>query len=626
MKTYKKWILPIITISALASTVLAAFSYKISHPFKPSFYNYKSYMSDDNQDYLRETFQYKAFDEINEFSKSLINNKAVAGIGSDFQAINLIKEGLITQIDYSVLLDDPSLTTNDKIKSALRKLYRPEIWNHLESYNKYLKEDPNTYNYEFWQFFVPYYSQDAIVGYNIQKLKIPNELKKDNSDELDFDKAAQKMNLPKNKSHEMINILKSLQKVGVKHYTITDAIRDNMLYATSYWKLPDGSRVSDRFTGEVSNKTYLEMLNYFGDLIKDGTGFAIKDSNAISLKGDSLEIIRDLLNPNFKSYSASIMYNGDAMNAYYSDEHFSELEPKKQVRGIKPKHNILLVDGLVVAKATSLQNRNRYLKVLSNSIYENLKNKHHQIKETNNLDSNKLTEKLYLEDWKRLKTKELESLQVNSNNQEEFIKTLLPLVDLSKPENNQILNDFYQAREKHEAYNIGQLEHDVDINDRINFMPKIIANWLLNQKSDLLKQISNTDFQPQTGFEKAVQALFNNYKNPEFLEIYNNANQEKQALILARILATLNLQNELIAKENKYIDNFNYVRYVPIETSLYELVLRNYFMDVTSGQDQKVIEIYEIINNSNNIHKALGPVDKKLQSKISIEYFNLTKS
>ncbi|MFV8479436.1 hypothetical protein ACNQ2L_00295 [Mycoplasma sp. T193] len=83
-------------IIALVVILLSVF--KFSHPFKPAFYNYKSYMSKTNIDKIQKDFTYKTFDEINEFTNALVNNKAIAGIGSDFQAIDLIKKDILKKL------------------------------------------------------------------------------------------------------------------------------------------------------------------------------------------------------------------------------------------------------------------------------------------------------------------------------------------------------------------------------------------------------------------------------------------------------------------------------------------------------------------------------------------------
>ncbi|MCU9932060.1 hypothetical protein NW733_05365 [Mycoplasmopsis felis] len=67
---------------------------------------------------------------------------------------------------------------------------------------------------------------------------------------------------------------------------------------------------------------YEILIDSFVDLIKDGTGFDIRNNKHITLKGDGLEIVNDLINPNRPDINAAIMYNGDAIDSYYGSDNF----------------------------------------------------------------------------------------------------------------------------------------------------------------------------------------------------------------------------------------------------------------------------------------------------------------
>ncbi|UWV81386.1 hypothetical protein [Mycoplasmopsis cynos] len=75
-----------------------------------------------------------------------------------------------------------------------------------------------------------------------------------------------------------------------------------MLYGSAYWPSLN-SRTEKNFTGNVSNaddnnnQVYKILIDSFADLIKDGTGYEIKDNKHITFKGDGLEIVNDLINP-----------------------------------------------------------------------------------------------------------------------------------------------------------------------------------------------------------------------------------------------------------------------------------------------------------------------------------------
>ncbi|PPJ44556.1 hypothetical protein C0075_25890, partial [Rhizobium sp. KAs_5_22] len=75
----------------------------------------------------------------------------------------------------------------------------------------------------------------------------------------------------------------------------------------------------------------------------DGTGFDIKDNKHISFIGDGLEIVNNIINPTRPDVNVAIMYNGDAIDAYYGSDNFPDVVEDGEIRSIKPKHNLLLV-------------------------------------------------------------------------------------------------------------------------------------------------------------------------------------------------------------------------------------------------------------------------------------------
>ncbi|UWV92145.1 hypothetical protein [Mycoplasmopsis cynos] len=88
-----------------------------------------------NEAKINQSFDYKTFNEIDEFTVGLINNKAIAGIGSDFQTINLIKKGYIKKVNFEKLLNR-KINDSNELKQILQKIYTPIVFKHLESYDE----------------------------------------------------------------------------------------------------------------------------------------------------------------------------------------------------------------------------------------------------------------------------------------------------------------------------------------------------------------------------------------------------------------------------------------------------------------------------------------------------------
>ncbi|MCU9936976.1 hypothetical protein NW731_00165 [Mycoplasmopsis felis] len=545
MKKFKRFIIFGASLLFLSTIFITTLTLKKNKSFKPSFYNYKSYMSDDNIEHLNNTFDYKEFDEINQFTNALINNKAAAGIGSDFLAAELANKGLISKLDYSILLNLPELknylkyddylkefnelniqlkntkdqeqkaSLNNKIlkiqqnlndskkakeliKQYIKLTLIVEIWNHLNSYN--LND-----NNELWEYFYPYYSQDMVIAYNIKKVSInPENL--DENQSIDISKYIDKfINTEPNKEiiqnpYSIINLLKIISENGYDKWVITDAVRDNMLYGSSYWPLPNG-RTNEKFTGIVqeednnSKVLYEILIDSFVDLIKDGTGFDIRNNKHITLKGDGLEIVNDLINPNRPDINAAIMYNGDAIDSYYGSDNFPNQVEDGEIRAIKPNQNILLVDGLVLSNKLNQETKDDFMHNISTGYYSYLSKVIQKYKSIFNQDlkqnfdnlQNKLVENHIIEIWKDFKTEELSEQWNDLNNDViiNFVNKIASIIDLSSQENNKEFINFYDLRQKY----LKKAEQDINKNDAINYSSYLMKEFLNKNYSDFMNNL-----------------------------------------------------------------------------------------------------------------------------------------
>lgn len=150
-----------------------------------------------------------------------------------------------------------------------------------------------------------------------------------------------------------------------KYYQYTNAVRDNMIYGSSYrLDTKTGKRVSQP-TGEavlteetnITNKKirteiYRDLIDQFVDMFEDSTGFKITDTERVRTNGNGLELLNSLIDPS-KSSNVAIIYNGDAVDAFYSLDNIKNSEvPDGVVRFIRPSVNLLLVDGFVISNST----------------------------------------------------------------------------------------------------------------------------------------------------------------------------------------------------------------------------------------------------------------------------------
>lgn len=654
LKKYSNVLIATTTVAAVTAGVSVTLHQKLKKPFLPSFYNFKAYMSEENKGIISKTFDYKQFSEINEFYNAILNNKAAAGIGTDFLATQLIRKHLIAKIDYSVLFDMPILKDNYELTKQMVKLtLRKDIWYHLEQYDKYLEKDEfgRDLNAHLWEYFYPYFSQDAVVAYNTNKVTPSDKEHLNEEGEIDFESYHSQYG---DDLYHMVNLLKIISQNGYKNWIITDAIRDNLLYGSSYWLIPDEKRrTSEHFTGEVENNTYSQLIDSFISLIKDGTGFDVKDSEHITFEGDGLQIVNNLINHQRPDINAAIMYNGDAIDSYYGEDNFPGEVGEGEIRVVKPKFNILLIDGLVLSNKNTEKQNFEYLNVFKNSFYNNLpsfKSLYEQFKEQgiNIFDSSALEKTFYekslLDIWSNLKVSEFEEIFTKEES-EVLVNKLSQILSWSNLDNQEITEHFKESNQLHKAFLDGESSEDAALEDWATFYPQVIRKYLQDNGIDgLLQQIVSIQTKEKSLqlFDDAINAskdqaykLTLKYLLKGFEEDFKDLEEtlnEKEALLayFARKIALINFANEAIEAKiaEKYLslDNFNFINYNPTQEIDYDFVLRNYFATPIDGYDPKVISIYEIVESKNNTHKGILPVDEKLQSLITTTYFQRTKS
>lgn len=410
----------------VGASLIGAIVYKFQKPFKPAFYNYKSYLAPDNIKILEDSYDYKQFDTLNQFTKAILTQKAIGGIGSDAQAVQLIRRDKLKKIDYVKLFTDktPSWaigkTFEEYFKTAEYKKFQKSlltqgVWDHLNSkdYTEALKtkiEDDGRESEwndgqerKLYDYFVPYFSQDMVVAYN--PFKVESVLKENGIIEKSTDESGEQISLlselGKQKLYEsdkkiidsllnegfnknkpidqkevrLVDVLKSLSKNNYKRWEITDAVRDNMIYGSAYQYDNDNNYIDINKTGKANDKNepklYKKLIDQFEKLIYDGIGASLTDKN-IQFIGDGLELLTNLISSS-SNVTAAIMYNGDAVDAYFSLDNFASVADGS-IRFIRPKSNILLVDGLVLAKSDQVKEET-YDKLLSkarDSFYQGL--------------------------------------------------------------------------------------------------------------------------------------------------------------------------------------------------------------------------------------------------------------
>lgn len=635
-KWKKQWFKSMLAIGSfvgISGAIAGLVSYKSTHKFHAAFYNYKSYMSNANKAILNETYEYKEFDEIIQFSRAIINHKAIAGIGSDFQAVTLAKQGLIKKMDFQKLFHLDFKPTQEQVKTILKATYSPIVWDHLESYDAQLNEgNTSAVQNHLWEYMIPYYVQDIVVGINPTKFnpqkepdKFPFDSEKSTDEVLRSNsKFLTQQRKQKIDPYSLFNILNTLFKQEsiqkdmrstIKHLTITDAIRNNMILGTSYQNkepisLLDSTKENHSKYGElVTPENYKSFIEDFISLIEDASGYKLNDTSHITLNPDGLKLLTELISDPSSGLSpsdAAIMFNGDALDAWYSSDNTDDQVPDQTIRVIRPSTNLLLLDGIILSEGVSENTENQFYQSLSNSFLKNFDGLWTEYKallsKNNTSDSwsydqnlrNQAMQNYSAKFYTQYLDQLVKNIEFDLNEQQEWqeLKKVLIQTYLSSLENDRFLTEF------------------VDIYQQMfnNLDPQLN---LLAQKIVFNNVDSSTEIQLKTDHDQYLTKAINLFGKVDF------ANDQYASFF-----------------EENYtnLENFDNINYTPSLFSEFEIVRRNYFIDEDNVVDKRAIDIYTVKNHlviNNQVldiaHPSINVVDIKTRTDIENYYYKMTK-
>lgn len=375
---------------SLISVVFAASFSKSYFPFKPVIYNYEAYISDQGRDVINKDFNYREFGDVSEFTKAIEDNRTIAGVGSDFQIARLAQKGRLQKIDYSKLFPNWELTKVfaqpenyqdlslsekqefvNKKRKAFEEIFRPEIVEHIDKYDQFMKEadnpekdldvDNDGIKDRFWEFFIPYYTQDKVIAYTIGDYESDGkrvnlrDFQKNWSPE--FRKSIQEKGL-KFEDQSLAGIGKTLRKNGYSFFEWTEAMRDNLLI---------GGEKTNQYGTIITEKNYKSLVDGFINYIGDISGFDYTNLRHNVFKTSGLDLANSVIDPSLNQ-DVGFLYNGDALDAHYSKDNYEELEEENTIAIIRPKNNLTLLDGWIILKNTSPELTDK----VYNSLYEGI--------------------------------------------------------------------------------------------------------------------------------------------------------------------------------------------------------------------------------------------------------------
>ncbi|MGL5308463.1 MAG: hypothetical protein ACRC9F_00220 [Metamycoplasmataceae bacterium] len=336
MKNKKTWLwifFPIVFFGLMMTGAI----YKTINPYKPTIYNYQSYVNPDLIPEIEKNYSYREYKLNSEFNNAIDNNKAIAGISSDYMLIDLINNNKISKINFleAFGVENPTLFYSDATNKQL------EFFDKFIAPNASVKGDADGDGIadRFSEYIIPIWINNKVFIYNSDKI---------NNNVPDF--------TGNDFSHE--NILKELRRSGVDVWSWVNAPIENSVI---------GSEL-ESFDTTLTNNNYVKRIDQFAQIVKNGTGHEISDFSVNVFEGDSDVVLQSTIDP--KSFiQGSYLFNGDALDAYWSEDNFSNV-PTGTIKLVKPRNSLSFVDGFVVSASISEKNQVELLKNLIPAFFE----------------------------------------------------------------------------------------------------------------------------------------------------------------------------------------------------------------------------------------------------------------
>lgn len=331
----KKMVLWILLPLTFFGFFTSAIIYKSLNHYKPSIYNYQSYINPDLIPELEKNYSYKEYKNNSEFVNAINNNKAVAGISTDYMIVDLINNHKVSKINFK---DGFGIEKED-----VKKFYTAQTNEQLDFFDEFLSPetdgdvDGDGKKDHFWEYIIPIWLNNKVFLYNSEKIKIgqnsiPPDIFKENS---------------------YTDILKGLKNNNVNVLSWTNAPIENSVI---------GSEISvEGFNTNLTLKNYESRINEFSEIIKNGTGYEINNSKQNIFEDDSDVILQSIIDPK-SSVNGAYLFNGDGLDAYWSSDNFSNVE-NGTIKLIKPKNSPSFIDGFVVSSSIS---ENKQIELLKN--------------------------------------------------------------------------------------------------------------------------------------------------------------------------------------------------------------------------------------------------------------------
>ncbi|MDK2819875.1 MAG: hypothetical protein KFW07_03495 [Mycoplasmataceae bacterium] len=306
-------LLPLLSLGLFGGLIV----YKGLNNYKPKIYNYQSYINPEFIPVIEKKYSYREYKNNSEFNVAIDNNKAIAGISTDYMIIDLINSKKLAKIDFKNAfgIEDPKI------------FYTDATIKQLDFFDKYIDGDidGDGQNDSFWEFIIPVWLNNKVFVYNSSKI---------NDSNIDF----------KN-DYSHINILKQLTENGVNGISWTNAPIENSVI---------GSEINNgKFDTKIDLNNYKQRIEQFSEIVRTGTGHEMNNGKFNIFEDDSDVVLQNVIDPN-SFIEASYLFNGDALDAYWSSDNFTNVEDGT-IKLVKPENSPSFIDGFVISSSISKQ-------------------------------------------------------------------------------------------------------------------------------------------------------------------------------------------------------------------------------------------------------------------------------
>lgn len=379
-KSHKKILYLLVSILSFGF-VATILSIKLTNPYKSAFYIYSSYVDDQTKKEIDKKYSLKEYGDFNSFDYAIRNHKVIAGITSDYLIINLIKDGKIAPISREIrlLYEKKHQPLNEDLSSYFTKETQDQMQQYnngfggiftglvnddetqnmlRKKYPEYCESNPN-YVFKIEDFIVPYFINDRVYAFDTKK--ILGKL---------FDVGTEKNPLGlqlnnKGLATSTVDVLKKMFEKGkdvVIQWTKNEI--ENSIIGSEYNNLQN-------FNTQISEQNYFSLVNNFDAIVKAGTKVPMSNNQTNIFEPDSDVILNNLINPASR-IKAAILYNGDALDAYYGHDNFKEIKDGDRLRIVRTENNIRVLDAFIVSSDTTQNQRESLISFFDQHLFNNM--------------------------------------------------------------------------------------------------------------------------------------------------------------------------------------------------------------------------------------------------------------